>query len=110
MIEGFHRAFRTRVNRGSGSVQEYFIAIRQQQILTDFHLDRLEDGITPAIKKRKNTNVELQDICKEFSEHYENIIIYLYPHRDTGHLFRCVVLSSKYSLLCDYVFDSLLYL
>ena len=34
MVEGFHRGFKTRVNRPRPTVQEYFRAIREQQITT----------------------------------------------------------------------------
>ena len=43
------------VNQPKPSVQEYFRAIRDQQVTTDYHLDRLAAGMTPA-KKRKTTN------------------------------------------------------
>ena len=49
MVEGFHRGFKTRVHRPKPSVQDYFRAIREQQVMTDFHLDRLEAGITPVV-------------------------------------------------------------
>ena len=41
MVEGFHRGFKTRVNRPKPSVQEYFRAIKEQQVTTDFHVDLL---------------------------------------------------------------------
>ena len=65
MVEGFHRGFKTRVNRPKHSVQEYFRAIREQQVVTDFHLDRLECGKTPS-KRRKTTNDVLYDICVSY--------------------------------------------
>ena len=34
MVEGFHRGFKTRVNRPRLTAQEYFRAIREQQITT----------------------------------------------------------------------------
>ena len=39
MVEGFHRGFKTRVNRPKPTVQEYFRAIREQQVTTDYHLE-----------------------------------------------------------------------
>ena len=48
MVEGFHRGFKTRVNRSKPSVQEYFRAIKEQQVVTDYHLDRLAVGKTPS--------------------------------------------------------------
>ena len=65
MVEGFHRGFKTRVPRPSPSVQEYFRAIRAEQTNTDWHLNRLERGITPC-KKRKSSQ-ELYDTCLNFS-------------------------------------------
>ena len=76
MVEGFHRGFKTRVNRAKPSVQEYFRGISEQQVATDFHLDRLAVGISPA-KKRKTRNRELYDICCAF-EDYESILEYLF--------------------------------
>ncbi|KAL5251921.1 hypothetical protein ACHWQZ_G014902 [Mnemiopsis leidyi] len=55
LVEGFHRGFETRVNRARPTVQEYFRAIREQQVTKDFHLDRLAVGLTPS-KKRKTSN------------------------------------------------------
>ena len=66
MVEGFHRGFKTRVHRPKPSVQEYFRAIDQQQILTDYHIDRLEAGKTPS-KRRRMNNHKLYDICKSYS-------------------------------------------
>ena len=66
MVEGFHRGFRTRVHRPKPSVQEYFRAIDQQQVMTDYHLDRLVGGKTPS-KRRRMNNHELYDICKSYS-------------------------------------------
>ena len=38
MVEGFHSGFKSKVNRPKSSVQEYFRAIRDQQVTTDYHL------------------------------------------------------------------------
>ena len=53
MVEGFHLGFKCKVklNRPKPSVQEYFRAVRDQQITNDFHLDRLAHGKTPAKKR-----------------------------------------------------------
>ena len=67
MVEGFHRGFKTRINRARPTVQEYFRAIREQQVTTDFHLDRLAVGLTPS-KKRKTSNQVLNQICCEFDD------------------------------------------
>ena len=58
MVEGFHRGFKSRVNRPKPTVQEYFRAIREQQVITDYHIDRLGVGKTPSKKrvKRKTSN------------------------------------------------------
>ena len=72
MVEGFHRGFKTRVNRPKPSVQEYFRAIREQQVTTDFHVDRLSAGLTPA-KKRKNSNRDLYEICFNYSSYGSNL-------------------------------------
>ena len=63
MVEGFHPGFNSKVNRPKPSEQEYFRAIRDQQVTTDYHLDRLAHGMTPA-KKRKNLNHVLYDMCE----------------------------------------------
>ena len=55
MVEGFHLGFKCKVNRPKPSIQEYLRADRDQRITTDFHLDRLAHGKTPA-KKRKTSN------------------------------------------------------
>ena len=55
MIKGFHLGFKSKVNRPKPTVQEYFKAVRDQQVSTDYHLDRLEQGMTP-VKKRKTNN------------------------------------------------------
>ena len=68
MVEGFHRGFETRVNRAKPSVQEYYRAVREQQVTTDFHLDRLARNITPS-KKRKTTNNDLREICCAFASY-----------------------------------------
>ena len=66
MVEGFHRGFKSRVNRPKPSVQEYFTAVREQQVITDYHIDRLDVGKTPS-KKRKTSNSELFTICSTYS-------------------------------------------
>ena len=72
MVEGFHRGFKTRVNRPKPSVQEYFRAIKEQQVTTDFHVDRLGAGLTPA-KKRKTSNKDLHEICSNYSSYGSNL-------------------------------------
>ena len=76
MVEGFHRGFRTRVNRPKPSVQEYFRAIREQQVTSDYHIDRLGVGKTPS-KRRKTSHEELFKICSEYSD-YSSKLDYLY--------------------------------
>jgi hypothetical protein len=76
MVEGFNLGFKCKVNRPKPSVQEYFRAIRDQQVTTDCHLDRLAAGLTPA-KKRKTTNHVLYNICKDFHE-YDTILSYMF--------------------------------
>ena len=39
MVEGFHRGFKSRVNRSKPTLQEY-IRAREQQVITDYHIDR----------------------------------------------------------------------
>ena len=67
MVEGFHRGFKSRVNRPKPTVQEYFRAIREQQVITDYHIDRLGVGKTPSKKrvKRKTSNDQLFQICSK---------------------------------------------
>ena len=66
-IEGFHRGFRHRVSRGSPSVFEYINGIKEQQVLTDFHLDRLNWDITPAKRRKKeNKDCEIKSLVKIF--------------------------------------------
>ena len=50
MVEGFHRGFKCRVNRPKPTVQEYFHAIRDQQVITDYHIDQLGVGKTLSKK------------------------------------------------------------
>ena len=76
MVEGFHRGFRFRVNRPKPSVQEYFRAIREQQVTSDYHLDRLGVGKTPS-KRRKTSHEELFKICSEYSD-YSSKLDYLF--------------------------------
>ena len=76
MVEGFHLGFKCKVNRPKPSVQEYFRAIRDQQVTTDYHLDRLAAGMTPA-KKRKTSNHILYDICKDFDT-YDTVLGYMF--------------------------------
>ena len=58
------------------SVQEYFRAVREQQVMTDFHLDRLEANITPS-KRRKTNHLELYNIVIKY-ETYESNLSYLF--------------------------------
>ena len=74
LVEGFHSGFKSKVNRPKPSVQEYFRAIRDQQVTTDYHLDRLAHGMTPAMK-RKNLNHVLYDICLNFNQ-YDSVLSY----------------------------------
>ena len=76
MVEGFHRGFRTRVNRPKPSVQEYFRAIAAQQTMTDFNLDRLSVGITPH-KRRKTKNDWLHNVVCSFGKH-STLLEYLF--------------------------------
>ena len=76
MVEGFHRGFRTRVNRPKPSVQEYFRAIREEQVKTDYHMDRLSAGITPS-KKRKTCNNWLYEIVCSYGKH-STLLEYLF--------------------------------
>ena len=64
------------VNRLKPSVQEYFRVIRDQQVTTDYHLDQLAHGMTPA-KKRKNLNHVLYDICVNFNK-YDSVLSYMF--------------------------------
>ena len=57
--------FKTRVHRPKPSVQEYFRAIDQQQVMTDYHTDRLEGGQTPS-KRKKDNHHELYDVCSRY--------------------------------------------
>ena len=78
MVEGFHSGFKSKVNRPKPlvAVQEYFRAIRDQQVTTDYHLGRLTHGMTPA-KKRKNLNHVLYDICVNFNQ-YDSVLGYMF--------------------------------
>ena len=76
MVEGFHRGFKTRVNRPKPSVQEYVRAVKEQQVLTDFHLDRLSVGKTPS-KRRRTCHTQLHEICSLYST-YPNKLEYLF--------------------------------
>ena len=49
MVEGFHRGFKSRVNRPKPTVQEYFRAIREQQVITDYHIDQLGFAKTSSL-------------------------------------------------------------
>ena len=72
MVEGFHRGFKTRVNRPKPTVQEYFRAIRDEQSVTDYHIDRLEVGITPS-KRRRTSNENLFKICDSYATYANNL-------------------------------------
>ena len=76
MVEGFHRGFKTRVNRPKPSVQEYFRAIKKQQVVTDYHLDRLAVGKTPSKKRRISSSI-LYDLCSFYTT-YPTKIEYLF--------------------------------
>ena len=69
MVEGFHLGFKCKVNRPKPSVQEYFRAIRDHQVTTDYHLDRLTAGMT--------SNHILYDICKDFDT-YDTVLGYMF--------------------------------
>ena len=56
MVEGFHLGFKSKVNRPKPSVQEYFRAIRDQQVTTDYYLDK---------------------ICRDFLE-YDSVLNYMF--------------------------------
>ena len=75
MVEGFHLSFKAKVNCPRPSVQEYFRAIKEQQVTTDYHLDHLAFGMTPA-KKRKTRNSNLYEICRQFDS--EDVLGYLF--------------------------------
>ncbi|KAL5270987.1 hypothetical protein ACHWQZ_G001586 [Mnemiopsis leidyi] len=68
MVEGFHRGFKTRVNRPKPSVQEYVRAVKEEQVMTDFHLDRLSVG-----KRRRTCHTHLHDICSFYSTYPSKI-------------------------------------
>ena len=69
LVEGFHRGFKTRVNRARPTVQEYFRAVREEQVTTDFHLDRLAVGLTPSKKRSRSSNSDLFAICSGFEDY-----------------------------------------
>ena len=79
MLEGFHRGFRSRITRAKSSVQEYFRVIREQQVSTDFHVDRLAVGLTPLPPRRRNTrfSLELCVICSKF-DNFNSGLDYLF--------------------------------
>ena len=77
LVEGFHRGFKTRVNRARPTVQEYFRAVREEQVTTDFHLDRLAVGLTPSKKRSRSSNSDLFAICSDF-EDYSSTLEYLF--------------------------------
>ena len=76
MVEGFHRGFKSRVHRPKPSVQEYVRAIKEQQVITDFHLDRLSVGKTPS-KRRRVCHSKLYDLCCFYST-FSSKIEYLF--------------------------------
>ena len=76
MVEGFHRGFKSRVHRPKPSVQEYVRAIKEQQVITDFHLDRLSVGKTPS-KRRRVNHSKLYDLCCFYST-YSSKLEYLF--------------------------------
>ena len=61
---------------GTRAGTKYFRAIRDQQVTTDYHLDRLAAGMTPA-KKRKTRNHVLYKICGDFLE-YDSVLNYMF--------------------------------
>ena len=83
MVEGFHRGFKTRVNRPKPTVQEYFRAIRDEQSVTDYHIDRLEVGITPS-KRRRTSNENLIENYSKSTQHRPKIDPKLNQHRPLG--------------------------
>ena len=72
MVDGFHRGFRTRVNRPKPSVQEYVRAVKEEQVMTDYHLDRLSVDKTPS-KRRRTCHTHLYDICSFYSTYPSKI-------------------------------------
>ena len=76
MVEGFHRGFKTLVNRPRPTVREYFLAIQSKQIKTDFLVDRLLAGKTPK-KNRKTTHARLHQIVNNYST-YTTKLEYLF--------------------------------
>ena len=68
--------FKCKVKRPKPSVQEYFRAVRDQQITTDFHIDCLAHGKTLA-KKRKTSNDVLYQICENFCQ-YDSVLSYMF--------------------------------
>ena len=74
MVEGFHRRFKSRVNRPKPTVQEYFRAIREQQVITDYHIDRLGVGKTPSNKRVSSNYHYLKNIFVRISVYKRNLI------------------------------------
>ena len=64
-MEGFHRGYKTRVDRARSRSQEYFREIWEEQVTIDFHLDHLAGGFTPS-KKHKASSEDLYHICTKF--------------------------------------------
>ena len=52
-----------------------WIHLQPPEVTTDYHLDRLAAGMTPA-KKRKTTNHVLYKICGDFLE-YDSVLNYM---------------------------------
>ncbi|KAL5250491.1 hypothetical protein ACHWQZ_G016285 [Mnemiopsis leidyi] len=93
LVKGFHRGFKTRVNRARPTVQKYFRAIREQQVTTDIHLDRLAVGLTPS-KKRRTSSRDLFAICTGFEDHSST----LEDHMTCGEVVVVVKLSFEASI------------
>ena len=54
------------------SVQEYVRAVREEQVMTDYHLDRLSVGKTPS-RRRRTCHTHLYDICSFYSTYPSKI-------------------------------------
>ena len=72
----FEITFYIQSNRPKPSVQEYFRAIKEQQVVTDYHLDRLAVGKTPSKKRRISSSI-LYDLCSFYTT-YPTKIEYLF--------------------------------
>ena len=71
---------------------------RLLSLTTDFHLDRLSKGITPA-KKHKTKDHELHKICASFDQ-YESILDYMFKIAEyLGHCDYICTLNASQKLL-----------